>query len=67
MNRMLMPTSSRTRRSESRISAWTVTSSALVGSSARSTSARSASACAIATRWACPPESLVWVSAEDVG
>ena len=57
MNRTLIPRSSRTRRRRSRISAWTVTSSALVGSSASSTSERSASAIAIAIRCACPPES----------
>ena len=57
MNRTLIPRSSRTRRRRSRISAWTVTSSALVGSSASSTSERSASAIAIAIRCAWPPES----------
>ena len=40
-----------------RICAWTVTSSAVVGSSAISTSGSFASAMAIITRWRCPPES----------
>ena len=39
------------------ISARTETSSAEVGSSSTSTSGSTASARAIATRWACPPES----------
>ena len=43
-------------RISSRICAWVVTSSAVVGSSAISTSGSSASAMAIITRWRCPPE-----------
>src|SRR5215472_16256724 len=57
MNRTDMPSVSRRPASSSSTSAWTVTSSALVGSSASSTSARSASAIAIATRCSCPPDS----------
>src|SRR5581483_9282558 len=57
MNRTLMPRSSRSARISWRISAWTVTASALVGSSARSTRLRRARARAIATRCAWPPES----------
>jgi hypothetical protein len=41
----------------SRICAWMVTSSAVVGSSAISTSGSLASAMAIITRWRCPPDS----------
>ena len=40
-----------------RICAWTVTSSAVVGSSAMKRSGSLASAMAIITRWRCPPES----------
>ena len=43
--------------SSSRICAWTVTSSAVVGSSAISTAGSQASAMAIITRWRMPPES----------
>ena len=43
--------------SRSRICAWIVTSSAVVGSSAISTSGLQASAIAIITRWRMPPES----------
>ena len=43
--------------SSCRICAWTVTSSAVVGSSAIRTSGLSASAMAIITRWRMPPES----------
>ena len=43
--------------SSSRICAWIVTSSAVVGSSATSSSGLFASAMAIITRWRCPPES----------
>ena len=42
--------------SNSRICAWMVTSSAVVGSSAISTSGLLASAMAIITRWRCPPD-----------
>ncbi|MDW6065539.1 hypothetical protein SAZ11_56780 [Streptomyces sp. FXJ1.4098] len=45
-------------RSRSRISACTVTSSAVVGSSAMSSSGRLAIAPAMSTRWAMPPE--IW-------
>ena len=49
---------SRTRsRRSSRICAWMVTSSAVVGSSAMSSSGSHASAIAIITRWRIPPES----------
>ena len=41
----------------SRIWAWMLTSSAVVGSSARSSAGRQASAMAIMTRWRMPPES----------
>ena len=41
----------------SRIWAWIVTSRAVVGSSAMSRSGSQASAIAIITRWAMPPES----------
>ena len=54
-----MTARSRSRLSSSisrRICAWTVTSSAVVGSSAISTSGSSASAIAIITRWRIPPE-----------
>ena len=43
-------------RRSSRICAWMVTSSAVVGSSASSTFGRHASAIAIITRWRMPPE-----------
>ena len=52
MNRAASDSSVRSFCSTSKISAWTVTSRALVGSSAISTSARSATAIAIATRCA---------------
>ena len=42
--------------SRRRICAWTVTSSAVVGSSAMSTSGSIARAAAIITRWRMPPE-----------
>ncbi|MFD0540725.1 hypothetical protein ACFQY7_49890 [Actinomadura luteofluorescens] len=51
-----MPCSSRNRASRFRTAACTVTSSALVGSSARMTSARRATAIAMAKRCAWPPE-----------
>ena len=44
-------------RSSSRICAWMVTSSAVVGSSATRSFGSHASAIAIITRWRCPPES----------
>ena len=46
-------------RIRSRIWAWMVTSSAVVGSSAMSSSGSQASAIAIITRWAMPPRHLV--------
>ena len=52
-----MPWRSRSERSSSRISAWMVTSSAVVGSSAISTRGSHAIAIAIITRWRMPPES----------
>ena len=52
-----MPSSSTSESSSSRISAWIVTSSAVVGSSAISSRGRQASAIAIATRCRWPPES----------
>jgi hypothetical protein len=47
---------SRSRRSSSRICAWIVTSSAVVGSSAISRLGEHDSAIAIITRWRMPPE-----------
>ena len=52
-----MPNSRCRLRIRSRICAWTVTSSAVVGSSAIRTFGRPASAMAIITRWRMPPES----------
>ena len=52
-----MPNSRCRSRISSRICAWTVTSSAVVGSSAISTFGRHASAIAIITRWRMPPDS----------
>ena len=52
-----MPSSSRRRSRSSRICAWMVTSSAVVGSSAIRSFGRQASAIAIITRWRSPPES----------
>ena len=52
-----MPRSSFSRFKSSRICAWMVTSSAVVGSSAISTAGRAAMAMAISARWRCPPES----------
>ena len=52
-----MPVSCRRRSSRSRICAWMVTSSAVVGSSAISSFGRQAIAIAIITRWLMPPES----------
>ena len=54
---MEVPNSRCSSRISSRICACTVTSSAVVGSSAISTSGRHASAMAIITRWRMPPES----------
>jgi hypothetical protein len=51
-----MPVSARSSSSSSRIWAWTVTSSAVVGSSAISTRGSRARAMAIITRWRIPPE-----------
>ena len=56
ISRMAVPVSVRRRRIRSRICAWIVTSSAVVGSSAISRSGRQASAMAIITRCAWPPE-----------
>ena len=50
------PVSSRALRSASSTCAWIVTSSAVVGSSARITSGSLAIAIAIITRWRMPPE-----------
>ena len=51
-----MPSSRRSRAIRSRIWAWMVTSSAVVGSSARSSLGSQLSAIAIMTRWRIPPE-----------
>ena len=56
MNRTAMPSSSCSILMSSRICAWIVTSSAVVGSSAISSCGRQASAMAIITRWRMPPE-----------
>jgi hypothetical protein len=55
MSRTAMPRDSRSRSSTSRICACTVTSSAVVGSSAMRISGFPASAIAIMTRWRMPP------------
>ena len=52
-----MPSSRCSRRIRSRIWAWMVTSSAVVGSSAISSAGSQASAMAIITRWRMPPDS----------
>ena len=57
MIRMLVPNRSRRPLSTSRIPACTVTSRAVVGSSATSTFGPQATAIAIITRWRMPPES----------
>ncbi len=57
MSTTAIPVSSRRVRMRSRIWAWIVTSRAVVGSSAMSSSGPAASAMAIITRWAWPPES----------
>ena len=51
-----MAKSARSERMRSRICAWTVTSSAVVGSSAMSSCGSHASAMAIMARWRIPPE-----------
>ena len=51
-----MPNSRCSRLSSSRICAWMVTSSAVVGSSAMSSDGWQASAIAIMTRWRMPPD-----------
>jgi hypothetical protein len=56
MSSSAMPVSARSRRSSSRICAWMVTSSAVVGSSAISTRGAQAMAMAIITRWHMPPD-----------
>ena len=56
MRMIAVPVSSRRLRMRSRIWAWIVTSSAVVGSSAMSSSGSQASAIAIITRWAIPPD-----------
>ena len=57
MRMIAAPLSSRSLRISSRICAWIVTSSAVVGSSAMRRSGSQASAIAIMTRWRMPPES----------
>lgn len=57
MIRIVVPSRSRRSRSTFRIPAWTVTSRAVVGSSATSTLGPHATAIAIITRWRMPPES----------
>ncbi|CPU67585.1 Protein of uncharacterised function (DUF1602) [Mycobacteroides abscessus] len=56
MSTMAVPNSSRHRRRRSRISAWTVTSSAVVGSSATMSPGSSTRAMAMTMRCFCPPE-----------
>ena len=57
ISRMAVPALRLMRRISSRICAWMVTSSAVVGSSAISSFGRQAIAMAIITRWRMPPES----------
>ena len=57
MSRTAVPISARRLRSTSRMPAWMVTSSAVVGSSATSSRGRQATAIAIITRCRMPPES----------
>ena len=57
MNSMLMRCLARRRAISSRIWRWTVTSSAVVGSSAISSFGSHAIAIAIITRCCCPPDS----------
>ena len=59
-----IPISRRTVLIRSRICAWMVTSSAVVGSSATRMSGAPASAIAIMTRWFCPPENSCGVGRE---
>ncbi len=56
MSMMAMPKRAFMSPSSSRICAWMVTSSAVVGSSAISSCGLQASAMAIITRWRIPPE-----------
>ena len=56
MSSSAAPVSSSAVRSELSTWAWTVTSSAVVGSSARMTSGSLAMAMAMTTRWRIPPE-----------
>ena len=56
MRMTAVPNSSDSERISSRIWAWMVTSSAVVGSSASSSIGSQASAMAIITRWRMPPE-----------
>ena len=56
MNRIAMPMSCWISLTSSRTWAWTVTSSAVVGSSAMSSVGSQLSAMAIITRWRMPPE-----------
>src|SRR5258706_3108342 len=58
MRMIAVPVSSRSSRISSRICAWMVTSSAVVGSSAINSFGLHASAIAIIARWRMPPESL---------
>ena len=58
MRMIAVPVSSCSVRISSRICAWMVTSSAVVGSSAISSRGSQASAIAIIARWRMPPESL---------
>ena len=57
IHRNVTPCSAWSAAASARISACTVTSSAVVGSSAMRSRERSASAIAIMTRWRMPPES----------
>ena len=57
MNSTAKPSSACSSRICCRISRWTTTSSAVVGSSMITSSGRSASAIAMTTRWRMPPES----------
>ena len=57
ISRIDIPSRSRSSIISSRICAWIVTSSAVVGSSAISSFGLQASAIAIITRWRMPPES----------
>ena len=57
MNWIAMPNAAWISSISSRICAWTVTSRAVVGSSAIRSAGRQASAMAIIARWRMPPES----------